>query len=185
MKVINPSFNGTTCRMKSWRHLNGVQSACKTGVLKASNPKGLHFDHVMIYNRSLNGSEIQGHYLADYRGGTVSLYIDGILATDGNFAPGGDDFSGELLLGSDENAQANLSFNGSIDSLAVYEKVISDSSVRYNYKATYHGLSRDYIHKGDSIDCAIIVDETGPENGTLVAYFGFDEGTGNRTYSVK
>jgi len=163
-------FNGTTCR------INPAGARAR---------RASRIDQVMIYNRSLNASEIQGHYLADYRGGTVSLYIDGILATDGNFAPGGDDFSGELLLGSDENAQANLSFNGSIDSLAIYDTVISDSSVRYNYKATYHGLSRDYIHKGDSIDCAIIVDETGPENGTLVAYFGFDEGTGNKTYSVK
>jgi len=163
-------FNGTTCR------INPAGARAR---------RASRVDQVMIYNRSLNGSEIQGHYLADYRGGTVSLYIDGILATDGNFAPGGDDFSGELILGSDENAQENCSFNGSMDSLAIYEKVISDSDIRYNYKATYHGLSRDYIHKGDSIDCAIIVDETGPENGTLVAYFGFDEGTGNRTYSVK
>jgi len=65
-------FNGTTCR------INPAGARAR---------RASRVDQVMIYNRSLNGSEIQGHYLADYRGGTVSLYIDGILATDGNFTP--------------------------------------------------------------------------------------------------
>jgi len=139
-------------------------------------------DHVMIYNRSLNGSEIQGHYLADYRGGKARLYVDGILRAQDTFAPGGDDFDGELFLGSDERAQLNLSLNGTIDELSVHEQVLSDADVRYNYKATHRGLSRDYIQKGDDVECAIIVDETGPEGGSLISYWGFDEFTGNITY---
>ncbi|MBU4205102.1 LamG domain-containing protein, partial [Patescibacteria group bacterium] len=51
-------------------------------------------DQVMIYSRALSAQEIQSHYLADYRGGIAKLYIDGVLASDTNFAPGGNDFSG-------------------------------------------------------------------------------------------
>jgi len=46
MKTINLNFNGTTCRMKSWRHLNGVQSACKTEVLEAHEPQARRVDSI-------------------------------------------------------------------------------------------------------------------------------------------
>jgi len=61
---MKPKFNGTTCRMKSWRNLNEVQSSCKMGILQA--PESERFgcvDEVIIWNRSLSQDEIRNHYL--------------------------------------------------------------------------------------------------------------------------
>jgi len=59
---MKPKFNGTTCRMKSWRHLNEVQSACKMEILQTPEPQARRVDEVAIYNRSLSASEISAHY---------------------------------------------------------------------------------------------------------------------------
>jgi len=100
-------------------------------------------DQVMIYSRALTPEEIQSHYLADYRGGIAKLYIDGILATDGNFAPGGDDFDGELTLASDANQQENWSFDGALDSVAVYSRALPESEILEHYNNGIQKFSLD------------------------------------------
>jgi len=142
-----------------------------------------HAGNATLWYDVSSWSSVWHHVSATYENSTSSanFYLDGSSVNSTGFREGGN-FNSNSYIGSDWRGNASYTANGTIDEIKLHSAALSDADVRYSYKAGYFGLSRDYIHKGDDVECALIVDETGAEGGSLVAYWGFDESTGNITY---
>ncbi|MFH1565170.1 MAG: LamG domain-containing protein, partial [bacterium] len=114
------------------------------------------------------------------------LYVDGVLEDTDSLSSHGVNISNDLALYIGINDGTSQGFNGQIDELSIYNRVLSGDEIWNNYLSYNCINNNDKIYLGDSAG-ACEAEDAGcneyliPENG-LVGYWKFDKGEGAIAY---
>ena len=120
-----------------------------------------YYDSPFVY-----GSGTWYNATATYENGQVGLYVDGISIGSKTFGQGAVDGSNVRFGRHNVTHHADLWFDGVIDEVAIWDKVLSDTEINaiYNSGTTFDLTSNsgNYISSSD-----------------LIGYWNFNEGTGS------
>lgn len=195
----NASFtNPTVFSLEAWFNTTTTSGGKIIGFGRAASGNSSSYDrHVYMspdgrlnfgaYNGSLNIATSPASYndgawhqaVATMGPGGMALYVDGVLvATNPNTVP--ENYTGYWRVGGDNTWSGNPYFNGRIDEVSVYSKVLGADRVFAHYRAS--GVWQNHpptVSIGGTCTngaCSLVADATDPDGS--VASLAWDLGDG-------